>query len=84
MAGNQLVVNAFAGTGKTATLVQFAQTNPDSKMLYLAYNRAIRDEAEQKFPSTLSANFPSTGSVAFRPTFQTPADSKSANYRCGP
>ncbi|HGT2863083.1 TPA: UvrD-helicase domain-containing protein [Klebsiella pneumoniae] len=48
--GNQLVVNAFAGTGKTTTLVQFAQANPDSKMLYLAYNRAIRDEAEQKFP----------------------------------
>lgn len=48
--GNQLEVNAFAGTGKTTTLVQFAQANPDSKMLYLAYNRAIRDEAEQKFP----------------------------------
>lgn len=48
--GRQLVVNAFAGTGKTTTLVQFAQANPDSKMLYLAYNRAIRDEAEQKFP----------------------------------
>ncbi|HDX9112748.1 TPA: ATP-dependent helicase [Klebsiella michiganensis] len=48
--GNQLVVNAFAGTGKTTTLVQFAQANQDSKMLYLAYNRAIRDEAEQKFP----------------------------------
>lgn len=48
--GNQLVVNAFAGTGKTTTLVQFAQANPDSKMLYLAYNRAIRNEAEQKFP----------------------------------
>lgn len=48
--GNQLVVNAFAGTGKTTELVQFAQANPDSKMLYLTYSRAIRDEAEQKFP----------------------------------
>ena len=48
--GKQLVVNAFAGTGKTTTLVQFVQANPESKMLYLAYNRAIRDEAEQKFP----------------------------------
>ncbi|EAS0545233.1 DNA helicase [Salmonella enterica] len=48
--GKQLVINAFAGTGKTTTLVQFAQANPESKMLYLAYNRAIRDEAEQKFP----------------------------------
>lgn len=48
--GNQLVVNAFAGTGKTSTLVQFALAHPNSRMLYLAYNRAIRDEAEQKFP----------------------------------
>lgn len=48
--GHRLVVRAFAGTGKTSTLVRFAQANPDRKMLYLAYNRAVRDEAEQKFP----------------------------------
>lgn len=48
--GQQLVVNAFSGTGKTSTLVQFARASPDSRMLYLAYNRAIRDEAERKFP----------------------------------
>ncbi|CAI1069963.1 UvrD-helicase domain-containing protein [Serratia quinivorans] len=48
--GRKLVVRAFAGTGKTSTLVRFALANPDSRMLYLAYNRAVRDEAEQKFP----------------------------------
>lgn len=48
--GNHLVVNAFAGTGKTSTLVSYAEANPESKMLYLAYNRAVRDEAERKFP----------------------------------
>ncbi|ELQ9312074.1 ATP-dependent helicase [Serratia marcescens] len=47
--GHRLVVRAFAGTGKTSTLVRFAQANPDRRMLYLAYNRAVRDEAEQKF-----------------------------------
>lgn len=36
--GNHLVVNAFAGTGKTSTLVNYAEANPESKMLYLAYN----------------------------------------------
>ena len=56
--GNQLVVNAFAGTGKTTELVQFAQANPDSKMLYLTYSRAIRDEAEKSFLSTLNAKPP--------------------------
>ena len=49
-AGHRLVVSAFAGTGKTSTLVRYALANPDSRMLYLAYNRAVRDEAEQKFP----------------------------------
>lgn len=48
--GQTLVVNAFAGTGKTSTLVQYALANPDSRMLYLACNRAVRDEAERKFP----------------------------------
>lgn len=48
--GTHLVVNAFAGTGKTATLVHYAEANPEKKMLYLAFNRAVRDEAEQKFP----------------------------------
>lgn len=48
--GTKLVVRAFAGTGKTSTLVRFALANPDSRMLYLAYNRAVRNEAEQKFP----------------------------------
>lgn len=48
--GQYLVVNAFAGTGKTATLVNYAHAHPERKMLYLAFNRAVRDEAEQKFP----------------------------------
>ncbi|EJH8994775.1 ATP-dependent helicase [Salmonella enterica] len=49
--GNRLVVGAFAGTGKTTTLRRFAEQNRNERMLYIAYNRAIRDEAEQKFPS---------------------------------
>ncbi|MCA4825290.1 MAG: UvrD-helicase domain-containing protein [Serratia rubidaea] len=48
--GHRLVVKAFSGTGKTSTLVRYALANPNSRMLYLAYNRAVRDEAEQKFP----------------------------------
>ncbi|WP_338382734.1 hypothetical protein [Salmonella enterica] len=35
--GNQLVVNAFAGTGKTATLVQFARKRQRSTVLTLIY-----------------------------------------------
>ncbi|HAG0351278.1 TPA: ATP-dependent helicase [Salmonella enterica] len=48
--GTRLVVSACAGSGKTTTLRRFAEENPTERMLYVAYNRAIRDEAEQKFP----------------------------------
>ena len=51
--GHQLIVKAFAGTGKTFTLIQYAHQNPDKRILYLAYNRAIRDEAVQKFPANV-------------------------------
>lgn len=46
---HRLVVRAFAGIGKTPTLVRFAQANPNCRMFYLVYNRAVRDESEQKF-----------------------------------
>ncbi|HGH5042525.1 TPA: conjugal transfer protein TraF [Salmonella enterica subsp. enterica serovar Minnesota] len=39
--GPRLVVKAYAGTGKTTTLVKYAHNNLDSRILYLAYNRAI-------------------------------------------
>ena len=51
--GNHLVVKAFAGCGKTSTLVAYAKAHSQLRMLYLAYNRAIRDEGAQKFPSNV-------------------------------
>lgn len=47
--GERLVVCAFAGSGKTTTLRRFAKEKPTERMLYIAYNCAIRDEAEHKF-----------------------------------
>ena len=46
-------VNAFAGTGKTFTLVEYAKANMDKKFLYLAFNRAIKEEAGGKFPGNV-------------------------------
>lgn len=48
--GNHLVVKAYAGCGKTSTLVAYAEHHSHLRMLYLAYNRAIRDEGAAKFP----------------------------------
>lgn len=51
--GRKLVVVAFAGTGKTTTLIKYALKNPSLRILYIAYNRAIADESTTKFPSNV-------------------------------
>jgi len=41
---------AFAGTGKTTTLVRMALANPNLKFLLVVYNKSVRVQAEQLFP----------------------------------
>ncbi len=38
--GRIIAVSAFAGTGKTTTLVRFARARPTRKILYLAFIQA--------------------------------------------
>ncbi len=48
-AGN-LRINAVAGSGKTTTLVEYAKSRPStSRILYLAFNRSVKLEAQRKF-----------------------------------
>lgn len=43
-------ISAVAGSGKTATLLAYAQAHGrQKKVLYLAFNRSVKLEAEQKF-----------------------------------
>jgi len=44
-------INAFAGTGKTSTLKIIAQKYTSKKILYLAFNSAIKNEAASIFPN---------------------------------
>jgi len=44
-------INAFAGTGKTSTLKLITQDNQNSKILYLAFNSSIKNEALSIFPT---------------------------------
>uniref|UniRef100_H3CN59 DNA 3'-5' helicase n=1 Tax=Tetraodon nigroviridis TaxID=99883 RepID=H3CN59_TETNG len=41
---------AFAGTGKTSTLLRFAEQRPDLSFLYVAFNKSMAKEAERRFP----------------------------------
>ena len=43
-----LKVNAVAGSGKTTTILQYAAHRPKASILYLAFNKSVKMEAEQK------------------------------------
>ncbi len=51
--GKDLVVQALAGTGKTTTLKLLAEALHEKKGTYIAFNKAIVDEAQSKFPSNV-------------------------------
>lgn len=38
------------GTGKTTTLVKYAEQRPDLRFLYVAFNRSVALEAQRRFP----------------------------------
>lgn len=61
--GEVLKVVAFAGTGKTATLVEFAKARPKESFLYLSFNKSIAQEARRKFPRHVEAR--TTHSLAY-------------------
>lgn len=64
-----LKVNARAGSGKTFVLEEYANRRPRTQMLYLAYNRSIKEEAVKRFPknvrclSTHGLAFPKFGAM---------------------
>ena len=47
---NSVKISAYAGTGKTHTLVKFAEKNPKKLYLHLAFNKAVALEARRRFP----------------------------------
>ena len=43
-------INAVAGSGKTTTIIEYARTRPpQTKILYLAFNKSVKQEAQKKF-----------------------------------
>jgi hypothetical protein len=62
--GQNLVIQAGAGTGKTSTLRLIAEADPSRRGTYIAFNRAIADEAKRSFPSNIKAG--TAHSLAFQ------------------
>ena len=53
--GEDLVIKAFAGASKTSSLVMIANAlhKKGKSGLYLAFNKAIADDAKGKFPASV-------------------------------
>ncbi|SFF74820.1 Adenine-specific DNA methylase, N12 class [Actinacidiphila alni] len=56
LAGQDVAVQALAGTGKTSTMLMLAKRLPDKRIAYIAFNRSIADEGKRKFPRHVIAD----------------------------
>src|SRR5690554_2091545 len=62
--GESFKVSAFAGASKTTTLKGIADHLTFKRILYLAFNKAIADEARQLFPNWVECR--TAHSLAYR------------------
>lgn len=62
------VISAVAGSGKTSTLREYCKRRRNRKILYLVYNKAMREEATRKFMEAGLSNvdIQTTHSLAYR------------------
>ena len=58
-----LAVDAFAGTRKTTTLVEYAKCRPDKRILYIAADKSVASEACTRFPENVQCR--NTHSLAY-------------------
>ena len=55
---------AFAGTGKTTTLIKMCKENPDLKFLVVVFNKTVSENAKTVFPCYLNVNCSTAHSLA--------------------
>ncbi|XP_078533407.1 F-box DNA helicase 1 isoform X2 [Lissotriton helveticus] len=51
--GQVVKIMAFAGTGKTSTLIKYAERRPHLQFLYVTFNKSISVQASRIFPSNV-------------------------------
>lgn len=53
-----ILIKAFAGSGKTTTLIEFSKRRPKNKFLYLAFNNSVVESAKGRFPTNVKIMTP--------------------------
>ncbi len=60
-------INAVAGSGKTTTLLEYAKTRKEnSKILYIAFNKSVKDDAVRKFKTIKNVEVVTAHSLAYK------------------
>ena len=62
---DKIVINASAGASKSYTLYRYAKERPDTKFLYLVYNKAMQVEAENLFSDCPNVTVKTTHGLAY-------------------
>ncbi|XP_074998265.1 F-box DNA helicase 1 isoform X2 [Calonectris borealis] len=52
--GQRVKIMAFAGTGKTSTLVKYAEKFADMNFLYVTFNKAVAEKGKSVFPRNVT------------------------------
>jgi F-box protein 18 (helicase) len=77
--GEILKVMAFAGTGKTSTLIEYTIARPGLRFLYVAFNKSVQLEAQKRFPKNVIAR--TSHALAFRTHGHTYKDRLVSGFR---
>ena len=56
--GELMKVRAYAGTGKTRSLVEYAKKRPHMRFLYVAFNKSAETDAREKFGTNVDCTLP--------------------------
>ncbi|XP_042367235.1 F-box DNA helicase 1 isoform X2 [Plectropomus leopardus] len=73
---------AFAGTGKTTTLVKYAEQRPHLRFLYVAFNKSVALEARRRFPRNVDCK--TVHSLAFHDVGRRYSECKKLTFNLKP
>ena len=78
--GQLVLVKAIAGAGKTATLIEYMRRRPDTRFLYLAYNRSAIDEVKLRLEAS-ALPLSDSGNIVCRTIDSLAAGSRLVKFR---
>lgn len=64
-----VIVNAYAGAGKTTTIIEYCLANPNERKLYMVFSSSLKDEMKMKVAKMGIKNLDVSGTVAMMRTY---------------